>query len=257
MRKDGFLSYLRAEIFKVLHRPYTYIFLLVILVLEAALVILLASNVTSVNTITFSDGASILMMGLIVGLYCTIPVGDMVYSEQYKSNTLKNEVSFGLPRTRIYLGKLAASCVTAVCLCAVMVIVYLGLCRALLPGDPESNGMMLQITGFCLLTALPLWLGAQALTIALFFLVRSSTVAAISHVAVLLVLPEISNLLGNLVSPVFQKIGSVMLTAPFNQMLSSSLLDWNFFGRCLAVGACWFAAATVVGILGFRRREIS
>ena len=93
MRKDGFLSYLRAEIFKVLHRPYTYIFLLVILALEAALVILLASNVTSVNTITFSDGASILMMGLIVGLYCTIPVGDMVYSEQYKSNTLKNEVS--------------------------------------------------------------------------------------------------------------------------------------------------------------------
>ena len=255
MRKDGFLTYLRAEIFKVLHRPYTYIFLLVILALEALMTLLLASNVTSSVTITFIDGATILIKALSMGLYCAIVVGDMVYSEQYKSNTLKNEVSFGLPRARIYLGKLAASCLTAVCLCAVMVVFYLGLCRALLPGDPETNGLMLQVTGFCLLTALPLWLGGQALSIALFFLIRSSTVAAIAQVVIFLVLPQVWELLANLVSDRFWAVYSVMLTAPFARM--GGMPDWAFFGRTLAIGACWFFAATVVGMAGFRRREIS
>ena len=255
MRKDGFMPYLRAEIFKVLHRPYTYIFLLVILALEALMAILLSSNVTSSVTITFTDGAVILIKALTMGLYCAIVVGDMVYSEQYKNNTLKNEVSFGLPRVRIYLGKLAASCLTAVCLCAVMVVFYLGLCRALLPGDPETNGLILQVTGFCLLTALPLWLGGQALVIALYFLVRSSTVAAIAQVVIFLVLPQIWELLANLVSEHFWTVYSVMLTTPFARM--GGMPDWSFFGRTLAIGAGWFIAATVVGILGFRRREIS
>ena len=255
MRKDGFMPYLRAEIFKVLHRPYTYIFLLVILALEALMAILLSSNVTSSVTITFTDGAVILIKALTMGLYCAIVVGDMVYSEQYKNNTLKNEVSFGLPRTRIYLGKLAASCLTAVCLCAVLVVFYLGLCRVLLPGDPATNMLTLQVTGFCLLTSLPLWLGGQALVIALYFLIRSSTVAAIAQVLIFLVLPQIWELLANLVSEHFWTVYSVMLTTPFARM--GGMPDWSFFGRTLAIGAGWFIAATVVGILGFRRRELS
>ena len=258
MRKDGFGTYLRAEMFKVFHRPYPYLFLLVILAGEAALAVLLAAGLTSPgNPITFTDGAAILIMGLGMGLYCTLPVGDMVFSEQYRNNTLKNEVSFGLPRARIYLGKLTAACLTAVCLCAVMVIVYLGLCRALLPGEAAAGAEILQTVGYALLLSLPLWLGAQALAIALFFLLRSSTVAAITQVVIFLVLPEIWDLLANLVSPVFRQVGAVMLTAPFSEMLTGGGMEWAFFGKTLAIGACWFAAATAMGLLAFRRREIA
>ena len=172
-RRAGFFDYTRAELFKVLHRPYTYLFLAVMLAGEALLAALWASNVTSSNTITFTDGAGILVMGLSMGLYCAIVTGDMVFSDQFKNNTLKNEVSFGLPRGRIYLGKLLAACITAVCLCAVMIVFYLGLCRVLLPGDPESNLATLKLVGYCLLVALPLWLGAQALVNLVFFLIKA------------------------------------------------------------------------------------
>ena len=238
MCNGSFLAYTRAELYKVLHRPYAYIFLAVMLVGEALLAALWASNVTSGNTITFSDGAGILVLGLSMGLYCCIVTGDMVFSDQYKNNTLKNEVSFGLPRGRIYLGKLLASCVTAVCLCAVMVIFYLGLCRALLPGDPESNLITLQVVGYCLLVALPLWLGAQALTVALYFLVKSSTVAAIGAVMIFMALPQVWHLLASFASERFWAVYNVMLTAPFEQLTGA--LDWAFFGRALAIGAGWF-----------------
>ena len=254
-RRAGFFDYTRAELFKVLHRPYTYLFLAVMLAGEALLAALWASNVTSSNTITFTDGAGILVMGLSMGLYCAIVTGDMVFSDQFKNKTLKHEVSFGLPRGRIYLGKLLAACITAVCLCAVMIVFYLGLCRVLLPGDPESNLATLKLVGYCLLVALPLWLGAQALIIALFFLFKSSTLAAIAAVVVFLVLPQVWYLLANLASAFFWQVYGVMLTAPFEQMTGA--FDWAFCGRALAIGAGWFVISTVVGLVGFQRREIN
>ena len=41
-------------------------------------------------------------MGMPVGLYLVAVGGDAVFSEQYKYNTLKNEVSYGLTRVQVY-----------------------------------------------------------------------------------------------------------------------------------------------------------
>ena len=48
----------------------------------------------------------------------------MIFSEQYKYHTLKNEVSFGIPRTRIYLSRWAAVFLVMLLLYAVLVAVY-------------------------------------------------------------------------------------------------------------------------------------
>lgn len=250
-------DYIRAEFYKVTHRAYLYGFLLLMLVGETLMAGGWAFTNAHGNHITFGDGAGMVVMMLALGLYCTILVGDMVFSDQFRHSTLKNEVSFGLTRSRIYLGKLLVSCITAVCLCAVLMIYYLGICRLMLPAGEWALEMeTLKTVGLCLLAALPLWLGAQALMIALFFLLRSGTVAAIVGVVIFMAAPQVCYVLAAMVSDAFWVIYNVMLSTPLSQI--DSVTDFGAFCvRNVAIGAGWFIAATVVGLIGFRRREIS
>lgn len=250
------VKYMRAEFYKVLHRKYTYGFLVVILLLEAMLVAGWAYTNANGNDVNFSSGASILCLMLGVGLYCTVLTGDMVFSDQYKFNTLKNEVSYGVPRSRIYLGKLAVECLVALVLCAVVIAFYLGMCWVFLPHDPATDGQILQEVGYCLLVSLPLWLGAQALVNLVFFLIKSSTVGSFVVVGIFMGVPPILKLLGMLVHPIFTTIYSGLLTTPFEQT-ASALNDWAFFGRACAIGAGWFVACTLIGLVLFRNKEIN
>lgn len=251
------LKYVRAECYKVLHRRYTYIFLLVVLACEGLLVAGFAYTNARGNDVTFGGGAQILALMLSVGLYCTILTEDLVFSDQYKFNTLKNEVAYGLSRVRIYLGKLAVSCVTALILCAILVSAYLFLCLLVLPqGVDDSTARAMRIVGYTLLAALPLWLGGQALVNLVYFLVRSNTVAAFIVVGFIAAVPQVLKLLGMLVHEAFLSLYNIMLTTPLD-MAPNMVGDWSFVGRCFATGAGWFAACTILGILLFRKREIN
>ena len=157
-------NYMRAELYKVLHRKYTYGFLLVILLCEALLVAGWMFTNANGNDVGFESGAGMLPLMLAVGLYCTLLTGDIAFSDQYKFNTLKNEVSYGLPRVRIYLGKLLTACVTALVLCAIILAAYLGMCWVALPHGAAVAETMSAV-GYCILAALPVWFGAQALVL--------------------------------------------------------------------------------------------
>lgn len=249
-------EYIRAEFFKVSRRKYPYFFLLIIVALEALLAGGWAFTNARGNHIDFSTGAGMLPALLSVGLYCALLTGDMVFSDQYKFNTLKNEVSFGLPRPRIYLGKLFVSCITALLLCVVVVAAYLGMCWVLLPHEVSAVGDTFRAVGFCVLTALPLWLGGQAVVILLFFLCKSTTVASFLYVGIIAALPSLFKLLGALVSPVFRHIYEIMLTTPLDTV-TGSLGDWGFFARACAIGAGWFLISTILGVLLLRKKEIN
>lgn len=250
------LDYMRAEFYKVSHRKYPYAFLIIMFLCEGLLVWGWAYTNSHGNDVGFYTGAGMITMLLSIGLYCTILTGDMGFSEQYKFNTMKNEVSYGISRGRIFLGKLMVECLVALLLCAVVVAFYLGLCWIFLPHDPAADAQAMELVGYCLLVALPLWLGGQALVNMVFFLVKSSTVASFIVVGVYMGLGEIFKLLGALVHPFFQKLYAVMLTSPFDAA-PNAVGDWAFLGRSAAVGLGWFAAATVIGLLLFRRKEIN
>ena len=160
-------DYLRAECTKAFRRKYLYIALLVCLAGESLL--LLGSWLTyswGNTNISFHSTAVMVAAILSFGLYATLITGDIVFSDQYKHNTLKNEVSYGLPRGRIYLGKLLVSMLVALAACVVLIGFYLGGCWLLFPHD-GSDGTVWSLLGYCLAGAFPLWLGGQALVLSL------------------------------------------------------------------------------------------
>lgn len=254
------LNYIRAEFYKVFHRKsYLLITLAVVLGLEGLLVAGWVFTNANGNHIDFYTGARMMCAMLTVGCYATLLTGDMVFASQYKHSTLKNEVSFGLPRSRIYLGKLIVQLTMSILFCMVMVAFYLGLCWLTLYRDPELDRTAMQIVGYCLLTAFPLWVGIQALVCACYFFIKSDMAASVVVVAVFAVTAPVLELAaqllagtaGEMLMTLHDHMPTVMIeTAP--QVAG----DWAYCGRAWIVGSAWFAVFTAIGLLGFRKKEI-
>lgn len=253
------LNYLRAELYKVVRRKYTWIALAAVLALEALLVSGWVFTNARGNYVDFYTGAGMLTMLLPMGFYATILTGDMVFAEQYKYSTLKNEVSFGIPRPRIYLGKLLAQTVLALAACVVIVVFFLALCWLTLYHDPEADLLMMKVVGYCLLTALPLWLGAQALNCMLYFLFKSEIAASCTGAAVFAVVPAVIEVAALLLGG---PVGEVLMAA--HRHMPSVLLeqaprvagDWALCATAWMVGLAWVAVFTLVGIKVFSKKEI-
>ena len=121
-------DYLSAELYKVVHRKYTWIALGLFLGCVVLLTALWWATNSHGGFVPLSGALYTLVMLLSVGLYAPLITTDLVFSEQYKIGTLKNEISYGIPRSRIYLGKLVLEIAVAVLACALAV----GLSSALL-----------------------------------------------------------------------------------------------------------------------------
>ena len=248
-------NYLAAECFKVCRRSYFYLALFLCLLGEGLL--LLGYWLTwswGNEMVNFSSTAMMVAPLLGVDIYATILTGDMVFSDQYKNNTLKNEVSYGVNRAVIYLGKLVTSLLVAVVAAAIMLAFYLGACWLFFPHGIEDIPTLAMI-GYCLSGALPLWIGSQAVAMVCYFLVRNSTAAAFAAIGILAVVPSVLQVLEVLIHPVFGMVREcfpgVMLEA-----LPYRAFDWIYVGTCWADGLLWTLLATVLGVVLFRKQEI-
>lgn len=259
------LNYIRAEFYKVFHRKYVWITLTVVLGLETLLVLGFVSLNAHGGYEDFYTGAVIVDMMLAFGLgfYATLLTGDMVFAGQYKYSTLKNEVSFGFSRARIYLGKLITQTVLSVLFCAVMLVFYLGLCWLLLYHDPETDAAILKQLGYCLAVSFPLWIGVQAMVCAMMFLIRSEMGSAFAAVGIIAVLPYAVYFTAIIVGGAGGGLLSGVLMAAYDHMPTIMVScagdlagDWAWCGKAWVVGAAWFAAFTAIGLCGFRKKEI-
>lgn len=255
------LNYIRAEFYKVFRRKYTWITLVIVLALEAVPVSGWVFTNVHGNHVDVCTGVTLVAVMLSMGFCATLITGDMVFAGQYKNSTLKNEVSFGLSRTRIYLGKLIVQTILSVLYCIVMVAFYVGLCWLTLYHDPVQDGLGLQIVGYCLAVAFPLWIGVQALTCAAMFLIKSEIGAAFASLGIFFVLPQIIQLAA-LFADIGRPVGNALMTV-YNHMptvmadsAKELVGDWAYCGKAWIVGAVWFAVFTVIGLCGFRKKEI-
>lgn len=253
------LNYIRAELYKVFHRrSYLLITLAVVLGLEGLLVAGWVFTNAHGNHIDFYTGAGMLCTMLKIGFYGTLLTCDMVFAAQYKHSTLKNEVSFGLPRNRIYFGKFIVQLVMSILFCVVMAVFYLGLCWLTLYHDPEMDRIAMELVGYCLLTALPLWIGVQAAVCACFFFLKSDLAASFAAVGIFevaAVVLKVASLFNTPLKGTLQVLHEHMPT----EMLGNAPQvagDWAFCGKAWIVGAVWFVVFTALGMYGFRKKEI-
>ena len=251
-------DYLSAELYKVVHRKYTWIALGLFLGCVVLLTALWWATNSHGGFVPLSGALYTLVMLLSVGLYAPLITTDLVFSEQYKIGTLKNEISYGIPRSRIYLGKLVTAAGIGLVLAFLTLLVYAVLCRVLLPGA-VGDWVQIQTFLFRLLGALPLWMGALSLTVAAMF--------NLAHTIPMMVV--VLGCLGGLSSVLrmvmrtgvdwlargAEMLYHLLLTAPMDVMevplWSPAWLGWTW-----GVGLLWTLGAAAAGLALFARRDI-
>ena len=249
-------KYLGAELYKVTHRRgYTLGMLGLVLGGEALLLFLLKVARFS-NATSYDDVISVLPLTLTVGIYLIPAICDIVFSDQYKLNTLKNEMAYGTPRVRVYFGKLLAAVITAVVFCGLFVVFYLGAAALLFPmTDAANTAWELGRIGKAMAVALPVWLGALSFIHMLLFVMKGSVSAVVLYLFTLS-LGEVMDLM-SLFLPKLRDFCAIvqhwLVNAPMDTVMNGSFnipYAW-------AVGAAWFVACAAIGAICFQKREIS
>lgn len=247
------LNYIKAELYRAAHHMTVY------LVSGILLALALAFALMWVGPFTFPNMAALLSATMPIGLFMAAIMDVVVVSGVHRTGTLKNEVEFGTPRSRIYLGKLIAAFLLAVMLCILVMGSFLGLGWLFTaPGTPEETQVSLVILGYVTAASFPLWLGALGLTHALFLALKNEVVAACLTAYLLLLGEPMTAILTMINSEVIagpaRVVRSVLLTAPFGQYQDD--LTWQLMAQCWAIGLGWLLASTVVGLWVFRRSEV-
>lgn len=257
------LNYIQAEVYKAFHRKYAYIALGVLLLLEGLLAAGNAFHNSHGMTTYFGECIVIITEFGVIGFCVCLLTGDIVFAGQYKNSTLKNEVSFGLSRTRIYLGKLIAQTLLSLAYLAVMMAFFIGLCAVCLPMEGPagfySSGDALIIVGYFLAAGIPLWIGGQAAMCMCLFLVNGEMTSSFLYVGIVFVLDTFLSVTGLLVQG---GLGNLLVKVsgyfprPMLDTAKAVVGDPVYLGQAWLVGAFWVAACTAIGLYGFHRKEI-
>lgn len=247
------LNYIKAELYRAAHHMTVY------LVSGILLALALAFALMWVGPFTFPNMVALLSATMPIGLFMAAIMDVVVVSGVHRTGTLKNEVEFGIPRSRIYLGKLIAAFLLAVMLCILVMGSFLGLGWLFTaPGTPEETQVSLAILGYVTAASFPLWLGALGLTHALFLALKNEVVAACLTAYLLLLGEPMTAILTMINSETIagpaRVVRSALLTAPFSQYHGD--LTWQLLGQCWVIGLGWLLASTVVGLWVFRRSEV-
>ena len=249
-------KYLSAELYKMTHRrSYTFGMLGLVLGGEALMLFLLKTARFS-NATTYDDVIGVLPLTLTVGIYLVPAICDIIFSDQYKLNTLKNEMAYGTPRLRVYFGKLLASVITAVAFCAIFALFYMGAAALLFPvKDAASTAAAVEKIGKSLAVALPVWLGALSFVHMLLFVMKGSVSAVVLYLLTLS-LGDILELMSLFLPKLQEFCGLVqrcLIGAPMDTVMNGSFnipYAWT-------VGTVWFVVCAIVGDICFQKREIS
>lgn len=119
---------------------------------------------------------------LFAGLYLGFPLAALTCGDLWRSGTLGNELTVGLPRSRIYFGKLLASLMVGVVLfCATILLFLLSAMpwSGQLP-EGESRTAMASLLGGVLIS-LPRYVGCVALAHCLCFTLRANGLAPVVY----------------------------------------------------------------------------
>ena len=265
------LNYIRAELYKAVHRLYTWIILALILLGEGFMFTIWFDNR---DYTTFFEAVRVVGMMMILGFFATLFTCDIVFAGQHQNGTLKNEVSFGLSRAIIYFGKFITMTILSIAAMVIALGVYIAVCRIML-SDGDGGGIVaLEMVGLWIFTELPVWLGCQAVICAASFLLNSAIVANVVALGVVIgsrfifymsiMFMRADNPLLPLLAKIYSWLPYEILNAAFPGVAGFQFtpppgiveISWEMVARGWIIGGFWLIFATVLGLYFFREKEI-
>lgn len=208
---------------------------------------------------TFAIYAGAYVVALLLGFFLAPIFAVKAFDDQYGRGTMKNEVVFGIPRHRVYLGKLVFGGLLGIGASFLVLAFYLTLC--LLTGGYGDEYALVCID-LCIqatLLVLPLWLSSLSLAFCLQVVIRSSAGATVADYLLLFFLTPVA-LVGSeepTASVVVNFINRYFFVSPYRRLYMLGTTEQiSGMGYSWLVGLGWVAVTTLVGLAALSRKEI-
>ncbi len=253
------LNYVAAELYKLRKRKLLFVGMGILLLLET-LVGGPSFWVEEVQDELWEGLIFLLFLLMSFGLFFAPVFAALVFDDQYGRGTLKNEIVYGIPRWRIYLGKLCAAALAGTVCAALAVAWYLVLCLMANGGALPSAQMWAALLTL-VATAWLTWLAALSFAfLALSVLHSTSGALVVVYLVSFLCIPVgLTGYDGKVRWLRF--LAHWFYSAPYAQVwydatYGAGLGSLPSLGFALRVGGGWIAVTTLLGLALFQRREI-
>lgn len=252
------LNYISAEWYKLCRRKGIFIAFAVLLLLETSLFLPRVWDVEPTLEVCFA----ILSVTLPLGFFLAPIFAVRVFDDQYGRGTMKNEIVCGIPRSRVYLGKLTAAALTGTGAALIVLGWYLLLAVITCGLEGLWAKEYLQMMATYFFAALPLWLASLSFTFLLVSLIRNASVAvAVDYLLLVTGVPL--SLMGlseqGMHILLFRVLDKMFFASPLGVFYrgygGGEAMGWNFV-TCWIMGLAWGVITTAVGLLVLKRREI-
>ena len=257
------INYIRSEVYRNFRNKGNYLFILGAMAFVVFLNIVLwifAKNDTTFPYATTKYAFSSLYCSLRLIMIICVSVVSIIFAQEYKNQTLKNTVSFGISRTSIYLGKFIISIIfsfiAAICVIATFVIsAYILL---------ENSGIEYLTTLFnSIVAGIPLILFSLVVAHSFYFITEKEMNIVVSWAGIVIIIPSLLEIIGRR-SEISRAIASYMPwnivgDIRFNEVTNTLILGWTTpvaIVKSIIVGIIGCVVFYIIGLEVFKRKEI-
>lgn len=239
---------IKADLYKSFHRIYLYIFMAVLAAFAIFINSIAAAN-HALRESVFQDTLSL----LIYPVFFVVMFVDIMFGEENKEHTMKNTISFGISRVKIFITKIISAILAATAVAAVTLGVFYVCSLVLLKPGKGYTVALLSSLGLKIAIAILIYIAA--IVVASFFsaFIKRNGLFIFSYYG-FLIIPVLLFQLLSLVNPVFMDLKNSML-----MMLPDTLAQAT---SAQMLNVVWISLAhiAVFGVLGtvlFKRQEIN
>ncbi|MBQ2239042.1 MAG: hypothetical protein II321_06345 [Lachnospiraceae bacterium] len=257
------IASLRAEWYKLTHRAYPFIFLLLSMGCAALIVLVTKMILPMMEHFNMGyDAGQVLDMGFYASSnivwYLLIVTEDIAFTSEYKFRTMKNVITRGENRTKLYLSRLFMGWMVLVIGVVLVTLTYMACVRIFYGADPS-----LTLEGYVslakqVLCGLFLWMGGQSLIHMMAFLIQNEMLWGCGYLAIFSFLPNgvwiLKSVFGDNV--LLDLFSDSLLTTQMTNLVNDGVQDAGTVLSCFLMGAVYVIVTTMVGILFFRRKEV-
>lgn len=246
------INYIKAELYRNFNRPYLWIYSLIIAAIPLMIIILCKINyLSSVNLAALLKFS---LSVLIIPIYLVIGMIDMISCEEYKNGTLKNVLSFGVPRGKLIVSKFVAAVILAFMSAFIVLIVLCG-SGAILLGVGSNISSVFLDTFMRIGAAVPLWIAAIAIGIFFNMLITNSNVFSFVYIGIFLIMPQGFKLLSIFVSDKFKYLYDIFPTTQLSNLGKLKIASGQI-NEAIALGCLYTVVFLILSIICFKNKEI-
>jgi len=256
-------NYLKSEFYRLIHYKWTYLFIAIcsLLLLSSNIVLAVVKSTDSgfpYATTKFSFANAYNNMAMVFILCIMLAI--MIFGNEHNNHTMKNCVTYGIPRGTIYLGKLLIQIIYAIIAFMIIIGVHIMSGYFLLENSgPKEVEILIRTSLACL----PFFIFGLATANAFAFILEGTGSAVSASCGIMLAFPLICNLLG-MRFQLFEKLGgllpwNIMGSIEYDQTERTLRMFWDTeagFRNCWVFGIIQTVLIVVMGYLLFRKKEI-